>query len=85
MILLFALLQATPADIVVRAHKRRCDVSEANRILSSREFDARAAEWATGVPVRVHAPDGASRKCLARIFFKLADRGVQRAEFVETR
>ena len=87
MILLVLLLQVAPApqvaDVVVTARKRHCDVSVAHRILSDKEFDTRAAEWAAGVPVRVHAPDGASRKCLARIFFKLADRGVIRAEFVE--
>ena len=85
MILLAALLQAAPvpADVVVVARKRRCDVSVANRILSSREFDARAAEWAAGVPVRVSAPDSSSRKCLAKIVFRLADRGVTRVEFVE--
>lgn len=85
MILLALLVQAAPADVVVTARKRHCDVSVANRILSDHEFDARAAEWAAGVPVRVHAPDGASRKCLAKIFFKLADRGVTRVEFVDQR
>ncbi|MDB5695141.1 MAG: hypothetical protein JWN21_684 [Sphingomonas bacterium] len=85
MILLAALLQLAPmpAEIVVVARKRRCDIAVANRILSSREFNARAAEWAAGVPVRVSAPDSASRKCLAKIVFKLADRGVAQVEFVE--
>ena len=87
MILLAALLQAAPApqpaDIGVKARKQRCDVSVANRILSDREFDARAAEWAAGVPVRVHAPDGSGHKCLAKIFFKLTNRGVRQVEFVD--
>lgn len=85
MILLAGLLQvaAVPTDVVVVARKRRCDVSVADRILSSKEFDARAAEWAAGVPIRVSAPDRASRKCLAKIVFRLADRGVMRVEFVE--
>ena len=83
MILLALLLQAAPADVVVVARRRRCDVSVADRILSSKEFDARTAEWAAGVPVRVHAPDTSSRKCLTRILFKLADRGVRQVEFVD--
>ncbi|HEU0043114.1 hypothetical protein [Sphingomonas sp.] len=83
MILLALLVQAAPTDVVVIARKRRCDVSVADRILSSREFDARAAEWAAGVPVRVHAPSSSSRKCLTRIMFKLADRGVRLVEFVD--
>ena len=87
MILLAALLQVAstpaPTEVVVVARKRRCDISVADRILSSKEFDARAAEWAQGVPVRGSAPDRASRKCLAKIVFRLADRGVTRVEFVE--
>lgn len=83
MMLLVLLMQATPVDVVVTARKRRCDVAVADRILSSREFDARAAEWAAGVPVRVSAPDSAGRKCLAKIVFRLADKGVRQVEFVD--
>lgn len=87
MLLLAVLLQATadptPADVVVVARRRRCDVSVVDHILSRAEFDARAAQWAAGIPVRVHTPSGASRKCLARIVFRLADRGVRQVEFVE--
>ena len=75
--------QAAAADIVVVARKRRCDVAVADRVISSAEFNRRAAAWAAGVPVRVHAPDNASRKCLARIVFRLADKGVRNVEFVE--
>jgi hypothetical protein len=83
MILLALLSQAAPADVVVVARKKRCDIAVAERILSSAEFDARAAEWAAGVPVRVSAPTASSRKCLARIVFRLADRGVRQVEFME--
>lgn len=83
MILLTLLLQVAAADVVVVARKRRCDIAVADRILSSEEFDARAAEWAAGVPVRVSAPTASSRKCLAKIVFRLADRGVRRVAFVE--
>lgn len=76
-------VQAEPADIVVVARRSRCDVSIANRVISSREFNDRAAEWAAGVPVRVHAPGDASLKCLTRIMFRLADKGITRVEFVE--
>lgn len=81
--LLALLIQAAPVDVVVVARRRRCDVAIASRILSSAEFNARAAEWAAGAPVRVHVPVDASHKCLARIMFRLADKGVRQAEFVE--
>ncbi|MFN3943868.1 MAG: hypothetical protein ACK4K7_02915 [Allosphingosinicella sp.] len=80
--------QAAPAaveadEIVVRAVRRRCQVEAANRVLSDREFDARAAEWAAGRPVRVYAPLSSDYKCLARIAFRLNDRGVRLIHFVD--
>lgn len=88
--LLLAVLQAVvvpaeivPADIVVVARERRCDVAIANRVISGREFRARAKEWAAGVPVRVHVPTHADLRCMSRIAFRLADEGVRRIEFVE--
>lgn len=90
MILAFLLLQlaAAPAeppvaDIVVVARRQKCDVSIASRLISDREFRARAREWATGTIVRVHAPARSSYQCLAKIMFKLGDYGVTRAEFVD--
>ena len=92
--LLAALLQAAaPApvppsnggadDIVVVANRKKCGIAIADRILSGREFDRRAAEWARGVPVRVIVPVGSDYRCLSRIMFKLADKGVTRANFPE--
>ena len=77
------LLQAAPvpADIVVTARKRKCDVSVASRIISDAEFRRRAAEWAGGTPVRVSAPTSADYKCLARIVLKLNEYGVTRVIF----
>jgi hypothetical protein len=65
-----------PDDIVVRAVRHKCRIEIANRILSDPEFNARAKEWARGVPVRVMPPDNAStavsalraRKISAHIF-----------------
>lgn len=69
--------------IIVRAVRRRCRMEVANRILSDREFRARAAEWAEGRPVRVHAPEASGYKCLARIAFRLSERGVRLIHFVD--
>ena len=64
------------------ARRGKCGVAIADRILSSREFDARAAEWANGTPVRVVVPAGSDYRCLAKIMFRLQDKGVTRADFV---
>jgi predicted transcriptional regulator of viral defense system len=78
-----AAVEPPVADIVVTARERKCDVSIADRLISDKEFRARAREWATGTIVRVHAPDRTSYRCLAKIMFKLGDHGVTRAEFVD--
>jgi hypothetical protein len=80
-LLLLQAAEPVPADIVVVARKRRCDVSVANRIVSDAEFRRRAAEWARGIPVRVTAPTSADYRCLARIVLKLNDYGVTRVIF----
>lgn len=77
---------ATPTEpaeqvIVVTARKRKCSAALADRVLNDREFDARAAEWAAGTPVRVVAPRGADYACLAKIVFRLQSRGVTRVTF----
>lgn len=74
---------AAPVEVVVVARRRKCDTSVAGRILSTREFDARAADWAAGTPVRVVAPARSDLRCLARITFRLADKGVRQVEFVD--
>lgn len=90
-LLAFAAVQEAPLvvpegdDIVVRAVRRKCRVEMTRRALSGGEFDRYAKEWAAGRPVRVFAPADADIKCLAKIAFRLADRGVRRITFVEPR
>lgn len=69
-------------EILVVAKPRKCDLSVAGRTLRSPEFKARAVEWAAGRPVRVVVPTDARARCLAKIMFRLHDKGVTRAEFV---
>jgi hypothetical protein len=72
-------------DIVVVARKRKCRVQLKGVLLSERELDGYAEQWAKGERVKVHVPSNASYKCLAEIMFKLSDRGVALAEFVDER
>jgi hypothetical protein len=72
-----------PVEVVVVAKRRKCDTSVAGRVLSDREFSRRAAEWAAGTPVRVVVPTRADIRCLAKITFRLADKGVRNVEFVD--
>jgi hypothetical protein len=56
----------------------------ADRKLSDRELSARAQAWAfAGTPVRVVRPRGADYRCMAKIAWKLGERGVRLLEFVE--
>lgn len=70
-------------DIVVVARRQKCSVKFADRDMSDAEFKRRSAEWAAGTPVRVIARETTDIKCLAKIAFRLADRGVTRIQFVE--
>ena len=72
-----------PDDIIVQAVRQKCRVRIADRILSDPEFNAHAKEWAEGKPVRVIAPANADYKCLAKIAFRLNDKGVRRIYFVD--
>lgn len=74
---------AQPDEIVVQAKRARCSVQLRGREMSEREFDAHVRDWARGLPVRVIAPDRASHRCLAKILFKLSDKGVTAIEFVD--
>jgi hypothetical protein len=74
---------ATPDEIVVTATKWKCQYRMASRILSDRALDERARIWALGKPVRIVTPAAADRKCLAKIAFRLADKGVRLIEFVD--
>ena len=72
-----------PADIVVVAKQRRCSVQFGGRKLSNRQLDTYAKLWSQGREVRVHVAPGASYTCMAKVMFRLADRGVKRATFVD--
>ncbi len=78
--------ESAPAtDVVVVARNRKCRVQLKGVVLSERELDAYATQWAQGERVKVHVPSNASYKCLAEIMFKLEDHGVIFAEFVDER
>ncbi|MEG3125612.1 hypothetical protein [Sphingomonas sp. GB1N7] len=93
--LLLALVQATPAppppaaeatdEIVVTAidRSKKCRIRFADRDMNDAELKRRSVEWAAGKPLRVVARASTDIKCLAKIAFKLADRGVTRIDFVE--
>lgn len=74
--------KATGDDIVVVAAREKCRLRFADRDMSDAEFRRRVALWAAGVPVRVVARRSADIKCLSKIAFKLADRGVKRIQFI---
>lgn len=74
---------APPEEIVVTARPRGCDTSLNGRILSDSDFDAKARGWAAGKPVQVRARADTDLKCLTKIAFRLADRGVTRIQFVD--
>jgi hypothetical protein len=77
-------IEAEEPEIVVRAVRGKCRIRLDDRPVSERELGNRAGEWATlGIPVRVIAPDGASTKCLARIVFRLNDKGVRLIHFLD--
>jgi biopolymer transport protein ExbD len=77
--------QPAATDIVIVARKRKCRVQLKGALLSDRELDAYAAQWAKGEAVKVHVPSTASYQCLAKIMFRLNDRGVTRAQFIDER
>lgn len=73
-------------DIVVTATPRGgCVTKLADATLTDQEFNRHARAWAAGLRVRVIARADADIKCLSRIAFQLADRGVHAIEFVDPR
>ncbi len=74
-----------PATIVVTGSRRgKCRMRLADRALSERQFEAHAGEWARlGRAIRVVHPARTDHLCLARIAFRLHDRGVRVFHFVE--
>lgn len=89
LLILLALAQQAdepqPDEIVVRGYKSKCRIELAGKQLTDRQFDQRAELWAAGRPVRVVTPPGRGQdyKCLARIAFRLQDKGVTLIEWVE--
>ena len=74
---------AAPTIVVTGARPRRCRVRLADRSLSDRQLAAHAREWAAlGTPVSVVHSPGAHYRCLARIAFRLQDRGVRLTHYV---
>jgi hypothetical protein len=89
-LLLFALQLVVPQentaradDIVVTAVRDTCTLRFADKTMTDAEFDARAAEWRAGRPVRVISRADADLPCVRRIASKLFGRGVTRIEFVD--
>jgi hypothetical protein len=74
-----------PATIVVTGSKPgKCRMRLADRALSERQFEAHVGEWARlGRAIRVVHPARTDQLCLARIAFRLHDRGVRVFHFVE--
>lgn len=68
-----------PATIVVTGSKPgKCRMQLADRALSDRQFEAHAGEWARlGLAIRIVHPARVDHLCLARIAFRLHDRGVR--------
>jgi len=88
MVLLIASMLLRPDDavaseVVVVAKSRKCDLAIGGRTMRDADFKRHAAEWAAGRPVRIVVPHAARTQCLAKIMFKLHDRGVTQAEFVD--
>jgi hypothetical protein len=90
-LLLLGLAQAAtpPSDehvdeiVVTAISKTKCRIRFADRDMNNDELRRRSTEWAAGKPLRVVARASTDIKCLAKIAFKLADRGVTRIQFIE--
>lgn len=74
-----------PTTIVVTGSRPgKCRMRLADRALSDRQFEAHAGVWARlGRAIRVVHPARTDHLCLARIAFRLHDRGVRVFHFVE--
>jgi len=73
-----------PQIVVTGYHPGKCRMWLADRALSERQFTVHAGIWAQlGLAVRVVHPAGTHYRCLARIAFRLNDRGVRLFHFVE--
>jgi hypothetical protein len=72
-----------PPDIIVRAVRDRCEIAYAGSVLNGRALKHMADGWPAGRPLRVMEPRGASRKCLIKLTFKLAEQGFNQIQFVD--
>jgi hypothetical protein len=72
-----------PPDIIVRAVRGRCKIVYAGSVLDGRALKRLANGWPEGRPLRVMEPRGASRKCLIKITFELAEHGFNQVQFVD--
>jgi hypothetical protein len=87
--LLLALAQTAPSadppadDIVVTGTRESCTVRFADKAMTDAEFNAHAAEWKAGKPVRVVSRADSDLACVRRIASKLFSRGVTRIDFVD--
>lgn len=84
-LLILAMAQEAPAsdEIVVVAKRNRCETILKGEKVSDRELARYVEEWRAGVPVRIRMASQADYRCLAKILFKLNDKGVQVLEFVQ--
>jgi hypothetical protein len=74
---------SAPTIVVTGARPGRCRARLADRSLTDRQLAAHAREWAAlGTPVSVVHSPGAHYLCLARIAFRLQDRGVRLTHYV---
>ena len=88
--LLLALQTAAPADntpqpddVVVVANVNSCNLRFADKPMTDAQFDARAAEWKAGKPVRLILRSDADFPCVRKIAKRLFDKGVTRIEFID--
>jgi hypothetical protein len=72
-----------PPDIIVRAVRGRCEIVYGGSVLDGRALKRMGNGWPEGRPLLVVEPRGASRKCLIKITFKLAELGFNQVRFVD--
>ena len=70
-------------EIVVIGKRQTCEAFLGGEALSERELARHAKRWREGVPVRIRAPSQSDYHCLAKIAFKLNDKGVRLIEFIQ--
>lgn len=74
--------EAAGEEIVVIGKRQTCQAFLHGEALSERELDRHARDWKAGVPIRIRAPSQSDYRCLAKIAFKLNEKGVRLIQFV---